>query len=78
MSTRSPHRRSFLKLSGAFLALPAVTYRNALGEGQPPSEKVRLASIGVGNQGGQGNNLNKFAKNVVALCDVDTRGDLQT
>jgi predicted dehydrogenase len=59
-------------MSGAFLTLPAVTYDNALQAGQPPSEKVRLASIGVGNQGGPKNNLNKFVKNVVALCDVDT------
>jgi predicted dehydrogenase len=72
MSSHSPHRRSFLKLSGAFLTLPAVTYNNALQAGQPPSEKIRLASIGVGNQGGPKNNLNKFVKNVVALCDVDT------
>jgi predicted dehydrogenase len=59
-------------MSGAFLTLPAVAYNNALQAGQPPSEKVRLASIGVGNQGGPKNNLNKFVKNVVALCDVDT------
>jgi predicted dehydrogenase len=71
MPSHSPHRRSFLKMSGAFLTLPAVTYNNALQAGQPPSEKIRLASIGVGNQGGPKNNLNKFVKNVVALCDVD-------
>ena len=71
MLSHFPHRRSFLQVSGAFLALPAVTYKSALGAEQPPSEKVRVASIGVGNQGGPKNNLNKFQKNVVAVCDVD-------
>ncbi|HEY2787067.1 MAG TPA: Gfo/Idh/MocA family oxidoreductase [Fimbriiglobus sp.] len=69
MSSQAPNRRSFLQLSGAFLALPAATYKSALGADQPPSEKLRLASIGVGNQGS--GNLKRFLKDVVAVCDVD-------
>jgi predicted dehydrogenase len=69
-----PTRRSFLRTgvaAGTLLGLPAVTYRSALLAAEKPSEKVRLASIGVGNQGGEKNNLKYFAPNVVALCDVD-------
>ncbi len=67
-------RRDFLRTGlagGAFLSLPAATYRAAFGADVPPSEKVRVASIGVGNQGGPGNNLKGFVKNVVAVCDID-------
>ncbi len=65
---RSLSRRRFLSASGAILALPALTYRNAFAE-TPPSEFVRVAAIGVGNQGT--GNLKAFAKNAVAVCEVD-------
>jgi myo-inositol 2-dehydrogenase / D-chiro-inositol 1-dehydrogenase len=65
-----PTRRSALA-AGALLGLPASVYRNALLAADPPSERVRTASIGVGNQGGEKNNLKYFAKNTVAVCDVD-------
>ncbi len=42
----------------------------------PPSERVNLAAIGIGNQG-KGDLKNLFASghcNVVALCDVDLKG----
>jgi predicted dehydrogenase len=64
-------RRTFLTASGAILALPAITYRNAFGADTPPSERVRLAAIGVGRQGM--NNLRSLGKHVVAVCDVDTK-----
>src|SRR5438876_3733417 len=36
----------------------------------PPSEKLNIAGIGIGGQGGQ--DLNQMAsENIVALCDVD-------
>jgi predicted dehydrogenase len=61
-------RRSFLSSAG-LLALPAVTYRAALLADDKPSEKVRVASIGVGGQGR--GNMNAIRKYVVAVCDVD-------
>jgi len=66
-------RRDFLRTGlagGAFLALPASTYQAAFAADVPPSEKIRLASIGVGNQGT--GNLKGFIKNAVAVCDVDS------
>jgi predicted dehydrogenase len=63
-------RRSFLQ-AGLLAALPTSIYRNAFAADQPPSERVRTAMIGVGNQGGPKNNLKYFNKNVVAICDVD-------
>src|SRR3954463_1086308 len=42
------NRRSFLRASaagGAFLALPALTYRNALLADDKPSETVRVACV---------------------------------
>ena len=58
--------------AGAVLTLPAATYRRAFAA-DPPSERVRIGMIGVGNQGGPGNNLKYFvpAADVVALCDVE-------
>ena len=67
-------RRTFLRsgvAGGAFLGLPAGAYRAALLAQEKPSERVRVGSIGVGNQGGEKNNLRGFQKNVVAVCDVD-------
>lgn len=70
-------RRDFLQQSiagGAILALSAATYRSAFGA-DAPSERIRLGSIGVGNQGGPKNNLKFFSKlaPIVALCDVDQK-----
>ena len=67
-------RRSFLKSSlaaGSIAALPASLYRAAFAA-EPPSERVRTAMIGVGNQGGPKNNLKYFLKNVVSVCDLDS------
>jgi hypothetical protein len=69
-------RRGFLSsglAAGTFLALPAAVYRSALAGDEPPSERVHLGFIGVGNQGGPKNNLRFFTPRapVVALCDVD-------
>ena len=66
-------RRSFLKkstLGGALLGLSAASYR-ATFAAEPPSERVRIGMIGVGNQGGPKNNMKYFLKNIVALCDLD-------
>lgn len=74
MSEATPqvNRRGFLRVtaaSGTFLALPAVTYRAALLAEDKPSETIRIACVGVGNQGKP--DMNAVKKNVVAVCDVD-------
>lgn len=65
-------RRDFLAASAGLLAVPAGIYRNSLMAADAPSERVRVGMIGVGNQGGPGNNMKYFGKNIVAVCDVDT------
>ena len=71
MSTTS--RRSFLKtsiLGGALLGMSPKSYRSVFAA-EPPSERVRVGMIGVGNQGGPKNNMKYFLNNIVALCDLD-------
>src|SRR5688572_30665213 len=66
-------RRSFLKKSafaGLFCGLSASSYR-ATFAAEPPSERIRVGMIGVGNQGGPKNNMKYFLKHIVALCDLD-------
>lgn len=66
-------RRTFLKqsvLGGVIGGMTAGSYRSVFG-GQPPSERIRVGMIGVGNQGGPRNNMKYFLKNIVALCDLD-------
>ncbi len=66
-------RRSFLQqsaLGGTLLGLAPSTYRSVFAA-EPPSERVRVGLIGVGNQGGPKNNMKYFLKNIVALCDLD-------
>lgn len=60
-------RRRFLSAVAAFTIVP----RYVLGQGQtPPSEKLNIAGIGIGGQGGE--DLKQFPnENIVALCDVD-------
>jgi len=70
---KQPSRRSFLKnsaLGGAILGLSACSYRSIFAA-EPPSERVRVGMIGVGNQGGPKNNMKYFLKNIVSLCDLD-------
>jgi predicted dehydrogenase len=73
-------RRRFLKSSAAYGALTVLPSYIALGNqsssGLAPSEKVNLAVIGIGNQGGR-DLRTLFASghcNVVALCDIDLQG----
>lgn len=76
----STSRRDFLKKSAIFGGLSILPAHIALGQAsggkQPPSKQVRLAVIGIGNQGG--NDLRIMANSghctVVALCDVDLEG----
>ncbi len=69
-------RRGFLKKSAgtaAALAAWQIIPRHVLGQGQtPPSEKVNIAGIGIGGQGGH--DIRQLeSENIVALCDVDQR-----
>ncbi len=77
MSSQRASRRQFLKQTAvASAAVSAVNIipRHVLGQGQvPPSEKVNIASIGIGGMGfGDTKNFEKLA-NIVAVCDVDER-----
>lgn len=75
------NRRKFLKRSALFASFSILPSNFVFGQkssgGQlPPSERVNLAAIGIGNQG-RGDLKNLFASghcNVVALCDVDLKG----
>lgn len=73
MSNSKHSRRSFLKqsaLGGALLGMSPRSYRSVFAA-EPPSERVRIGMIGVGNQGGPKNNMKYFLNNIVALCDLD-------
>jgi predicted dehydrogenase len=66
-------RRDWLRSSiagGAILGLPASIYQAAYSAETPPSEQIRIGSIGVGNQGK--GNLKAFLKQAVAVCEVDS------
>ncbi|OHE81504.1 MAG: hypothetical protein A2107_11070 [Verrucomicrobia bacterium GWF2_62_7] len=67
-------RRSFLQscAAGALLGAPMIVPRHVIaGSGQaPPSDKLNIAGIGVGGQGGR-DIQNVSGENLVAFCDVD-------
>jgi hypothetical protein len=67
-------RRAFLKASGAAVVLPCIIPASALGrEGRtPPSERIVMGGIGIGNQGGgdQRAFLGRNEVQYVAVCDV--------
>ncbi len=67
---RTLSRRDFM--SGAAVAAFTIVPRHVLGGAgnQAPSEKLNIAGIGVGGQGG-GDIGNVSSENIVALCDVD-------
>src|SRR6266404_1706394 len=63
-------RRKFLSQAAATAALTIVP-RHVLGRGfVPPSDKLNIASIGVGGMG-RANLINVASQNIVALCDAD-------
>src|SRR5262245_8444571 len=68
-------RRSFLRTAAASVSVGGVTYflpQYPKARGQDPtrpSDQIRIASVGVGNQGK--GNTRQHAKNVVAVCEVD-------
>ncbi|MCF7709481.1 MAG: Gfo/Idh/MocA family oxidoreductase [Verrucomicrobia bacterium] len=66
-------RRQFIKLTATAAVGFQIVPSEVIGLGQtPPSEKLNIAGIGVGGQGGGVLNDMK-SENIVALCDVDWR-----
>jgi len=64
-------RRDFMGAAAAAAAFTIVPRHVLGGAGnKPPSEKLNIAGIGVGGQGG-GDIGNVSSENIVALCDVD-------
>ena len=67
------NRRRFLKHSAVVAAGFTIVPRHVLGQGQtPPSEKLSIAGVGVGAQGG-GVLKDMATENIAALVDVDFR-----
>jgi predicted dehydrogenase len=65
-------RRAFLKSIAVTTFGFQLVPRYVLGQGQrPPSEKLNIAGIGIGGQGG-GVLGEMTTENIVALCDVDS------
>ena len=65
-------RRRFLQAAGGAAFAFHVVPRHVLGRGMtPPSEKLNIAGIGIGGQGG-GVLRDMAGENIVALCDVDS------
>ena len=76
---RKMSRRGFVGSAAAAAAPFMIIPRHVLGgAGQtPPSEKLGIAGIGVGGQGG--NDIDHVSsENIVALCDVDDRHAART
>src|SRR5262249_16360909 len=73
MSKDSSSRRTFVNT--AWVAATAITIipRHVRGQGQtPPSQKLNIASIGLGGMGsGDVASCSQAGHNVVALCDPD-------
>src|ERR1035438_8239315 len=71
LRARPISRRSFLAATGAvttFIALPAHVLGRA--DETSPNNKLNIAGIGVGGQGGS--DVDQLSsENIVALCDVD-------
>jgi predicted dehydrogenase len=66
-------RRRFLQVAATAAFSFQLAPRHVLGQGQtPPSEKLAIAAIGAGGQGG-GVLRDLNSENIVALCDVDWR-----
>jgi len=64
-------RRNFMGTAAAMAAFTIVPRSVLGGAGNvPPSEKINIAGVGIGGQGGS--DLNALSsQNIVALCDVD-------
>ncbi len=79
MNKNQSTRRDFLKVTGsasAAIAFPTIIPSSALGNATtpPPSERIVVGGIGLGNMGGgdMGAFLNNKSVQYVAVCDVRT------
>jgi len=63
-------RRLFLQSTSAALGAASLFPNRSFGEAKSPNEKLNIAGIGVGGQGG-GVLSGMADENIVALCDVD-------
>ena len=66
-------RRKFLRQSAAALAVPLVAPQILAKSVAGANEKLNIAWVGFGNQGGGDLNACSNGNNVVALCDCDPR-----
>jgi predicted dehydrogenase len=65
-------RRGFMSAAAGVAAFTVVPRSVLGGAGQtPPSEKVNIAGVGIGGQGGSDLRELENQTNIVALCDVD-------
>jgi predicted dehydrogenase len=66
-------RRAFLAAAGAACSATVLPRRVLGGDGQSPSDRLNIASIGIGGQGGGLLGNPAFTtQNIVALCDADS------
>jgi predicted dehydrogenase len=72
MKRQKMSRRKFMGAAAGVAAFTIVPRHVLGGPGQtPPSEKINIAGIGIGGQGGH--DLDELkSQNIVALCDVDS------
>ena len=74
MNEKKLTRRDFVTAAAGVAAFTIVPRSVLGGAGQtPPSEKVNIAGVGVGGQGGSDLRSLEKQTNIVALCDVDWR-----
>ncbi len=72
--TRRQLLGSAVAAAGAFTIVPSYVLGASASGKKPPSEKLNIATIGVGGMGG--NNTRRCAdagENIIALCDVDEK-----
>ena len=71
---RKLSRRDFISGTATAAAFTIVPRYVLGGSGHtPPSERLNIAGIGLGNQGGADINAVSSENNIVALCDVDDK-----
>ena len=74
MKEKKLTRRGFMGAAAGVAAFTVVPRSVLGGAGQtPPSEKVNIAGVGIGGQGGSDLRSLEKETNIVALCDVDLR-----
>ena len=72
MNEKKITRRSLMGAAAGVAAFTIVPRQVLGGAGQtPPSEKVNIAGVGIGGQGGSDLRSLEKETNIVALCDVD-------